>query len=396
MIIFPGLDVGETELRYAVEGIPKKDILVIGEPGNIKEDENVIIDDFSDITALAKRIRERCPDPKYIFSLDEEYQYSKSKQLASILNIPFPSEGILHAATNKLVMKERFRQENVPCAWHTSSPDEARFPCILKTIGGISSEFLFKCMNKKELHEKIDLIKKSHHDMRFSKRLMDGKLIDPTGIFIMEEVMSGKEISMDILLCNGKVHITRVTKKYAGPFFGYFGGFALLNPSSITNIGTSLDELTSLGKKISKVFGIANGICMADIMITKDGPKVIEANIRPGLAPFIHLMHKLYGYTTISEFTKVLKGQEPSNTIPDREGIVVQLFAPHAGKIKEIDLFSGVPGHIETYRYYGKGDSVTDSLHSHHDLLLGYVIVETHEPDMVFELIQKNSRIMLE
>ena len=89
---------------------------------------------------------------------------------------------------------------------------------------------------------------------------------------IIEEYMVGPEVSVEVMTVNGEPHILQVTDKITtgAPHFVEMGH---TQPSRLG--GENVAKISDLASRAVKSVGIQNGPAHVEIMLTKDGPKMV-------------------------------------------------------------------------------------------------------------------------
>ncbi len=128
---------------------------------------------------------------------------------------------------NKFLMKEVFAAKKVPCANHAliSTMEEAKefltrhdFPLILKQLSGVHSRFVAKVKSHEDLAATLarfqtEIVNEmaSLHDQLYNHENVPVSP-DPRTHFLLEEMLTGEELSIDAITVNGKHHFTPVCR----------------------------------------------------------------------------------------------------------------------------------------------------------------------------------------
>jgi len=194
------------------------------------------------------------------------------------------------------------------------------------------------------------------------------------GVVMVEERLIGKEVSVEAMTVNGVTSILAITDKLTTdpPFFVELGHS---EPSLHSlDIQHKISEMT---KDVVSAIGLINGPSHTEIMITEDGPKVIETAARLG-GDFItsKLVPLSTGIDFVAGSVAVAVGQEYDFTPNRLCGCAIRFItANKAGTIEAINIsedvssFSGVE---ELSFYLAKGDMI-NTPHSSGDRI-GHVI----------------------
>lgn len=173
-------------------------------------------------------------------------------------------------ATDKARMIEAFARKGVPHPWYkvVKASDKVYendfvYPCICKPVDNSASRGVVVINDFSALKEAIEY-------SRINSR---------SGDVIIEELMTGDEISVEVFVIKGRVHILQITDKITtgAPHFVEIGHN---QPSKFSD--TFGKEIFDVTEKAIKAIGIMNGPSHVEIMITDKGPYLIELGARLG------------------------------------------------------------------------------------------------------------------
>jgi isopentenyl diphosphate isomerase/L-lactate dehydrogenase-like FMN-dependent dehydrogenase/biotin carboxylase len=190
--------------------------------------------------------------------------------VANSLGLPGIRFQDAEAATNKVKMRKRLKEHNVPIprffpVWTIQDArdalEELQFPLVMKPADNMGARGVIKVNNREELHNAFK------HAKKYS----------PSGEIILEEYMQGPELSVDALSWNGKIQMTGIADRIIEkePFFIETGHNM---PSQLpTKI---LEEVEDVMKQGMRALGITIGAGKGDIKVTPTGVKVGEIAAR--------------------------------------------------------------------------------------------------------------------
>ena len=401
-------DMDDDDFDIIVDNIEFKDnILFVCDrpysgPGR-KPALNLIVDSLAKPSSLIQKIKNWGARHKKRFSaiigLDEEYRYHISAEIARELGLRFYPHSTLHLGSNKYLQKLALSNACIGVPdFQLVGPDTLRFridyPNVLKLMTGVGSAHLHLNRNLKELKANLRLMDselKKEASNPILKRYMAGEeSIDPTSDFMLEGYLKGNEYSCDYIVeedkseaggkgrprkngnaaghGNVRARVLRVVRKLDEKGdFGYFAGFYLFNPD--TDKGSEFrlggkDGLEEFCTNIAQALNIRFGVCMLDFKFHNGKFYVIETTLRPGVATFVELMAKQYGYITLSQCIRQRLGLPTAKGLPGngKGGLVAYLNAPEKGTITKIDL-SYIANNMENlgilrlHKYCEEGES---------------------------------------
>ena len=141
--------------------------------------------------------------------------------------------------------------------------DKISYPLIIKPTDNSGSRGVVLVHNKEELY---DAIAYSTEESR-------------EGNIILEEYMVGPEVSVEVIVLDGEPHVLQITDKLTtgAPHFVEMGHS---QPSRLSQ--DVQDKIRILAGAACRAVGIINGPAHAEIIITENGPKMVEIGARMG------------------------------------------------------------------------------------------------------------------
>ena len=154
------------------------------------------------------------------------------------------------------------------------------------------------------------------------------------GKVIIEEYLSGSEVSVEIMVIDGVVHVLQVTDKLTtgAPHFVEMGH------SQPSRLGEeNVARIKDLASRAVLAVGIQNGPAHVEIMLTKDGPKMIELGARMGGDCITtHLVPLSTGVDMIRATIELSCGIVPDIECKMQKGSAIRYFSAPCGIIKDI------------------------------------------------------------
>lgn len=141
--------------------------------------------------------------------------------------------------------------------------DKLMYPCVLKPVDNSGSRGVILVKSEDEFTQA------AHYSTAFSR----------CGRIIAEEYMSGSEVSVELVVNNGETYVITVTDKLTTgePHFVELGHS---QPSRLPK--SIIENVEKLAKDAVKAVNIENGTAHVEIMVTKDGARLIELGARMG------------------------------------------------------------------------------------------------------------------
>ncbi|MFN0602901.1 ATP-grasp domain-containing protein [Facklamia hominis] len=209
-----------------------------------------------------------------------------------------------------------------------------------------------------------------------------------TGALIIEGFMEGNEISVETFSENGKVNFIQITDKITtGP--PHFVEMGHIQPANLTT--DDISKIKSLVIDALKALNINFGPSHTEIMMTKNGPKIIEIGARLGGD---YITSDLVPLSTGVDLTKaVIDGaldREVDLTVKKQDASAVLFFKSKKGIINNIVGISILEkmSEVQSFKFYYKnGDYVTDTTSS--SSRLGHIIFKGKSYDEMLELMNR-------
>jgi phosphoribosylglycinamide synthetase, ATP-grasp (A) domain len=231
-------------------------------------------------------------------------------------------------ATDKGEMIKAFEASNVEHPWYyiLSSLDELEtvenritFPCISKPVDNAGSRGVMLVHSRGELNEAV----------KYSS--LNGR----NGGVIIEEYLEGSEVSVEIIVVDGTVHILQITDKLTtgAPHFVEMGHS---QPSQLED--ENIDAIRDLAVRAVRSVGINNGPAHVEIMLTKKGPRMIELGARMGGDCITtHLVPLSTGIDMIKATIDICLGDVPDLEYKFHKGSAIRYLRQSHGTIQKIE-----------------------------------------------------------
>lgn len=255
-------------------------------------------------------------------------------------------------ATDKGEMIKTFENAKVEHPWYQIIPGGHKpalgtytFPLITKPTDNSGSRGVMLVHNEDELAEALSY--SSENGRR--------------GDVIMEEYMQGPEVSVEIMVSHGVPQVLQVTDKLTtgAPHFVEMGHS---QPSRLPE--EAQVAIRDLASRAALSIGIQNGPVHVEIILTKNGPKMVELGARMGGDCITtHLVPLSTGIDMVGNTIKIALGEDPDLEQKMCKGSAIRYFnAPHGviceiSGVEEAEKLDGVQ---EITFVKQAGDSVGD------------------------------------
>ena len=292
-------------------------------------------------------------------------------------------------ATDKGIMIKAFQKNNV---------DHPKFTIVEKgkIVNDLLNQFNFPVITKPTDNSGsrgIMLVNKaSDLERAFNYSSKNGR----NGDVIIEEYMEGPEVSVEIMVINGVAHVLQVTDKLTtgNPHFVEIGHS---QPSGLSK--ESVEAIQDLARRAAIAVGIKNGPAHAEIILTKNGPRMVEIGARMGGGCITtHLIPLSTGISMTKATIQTALGESVDITPKFKKGSAIRFIIPPIGTVKKIigkEEAENIPGVqlVEIQCTIGQrlGELENGTCR------IGYVIAQGDTPEMAVEICEKAlSKIQIE
>jgi biotin carboxylase len=223
--------------------------------------------DAGAICNIARKFR-----PDGIMTLATDMPMRSIAAATTLLDLPGISIETAIKSTDKSEMIKAFEEQNVEAPWYYTIENEfdlqkiknkLTYPSIFKPTDNSGSRGVVLVKNAKTLNEAYLYSKQSARN----------------GNVIIEEYLEGPEVSVEVMVVNGIANILAVTDKLTTgtPHFVEMGHS---QPSQLGEEKIVL--IKNLAERAVKAVGINNGPAHVEIIVTQNGPKMVELGARMG------------------------------------------------------------------------------------------------------------------
>ncbi|MDH5680924.1 MAG: ATP-grasp domain-containing protein, partial [Spirochaetota bacterium] len=235
--------------------------------------------------------------------------------VAGALNLPGIKFDNALAATNKLKMRQRFKEAGVP------SPDYVGCWTIeetLKAYHALGGKVVIKPTSNMGARG----VRRVFDEMDVEAAFQSAKKNSPSGEVIVEEFMDGCELSIDALIFNNKIYIAGIADRTIKhePYFVETGHILPSEQSEDV-----IEDAITVMKQGIRALGLDIGAAKGDIKITSEGAKVVELAARlSGGFMSAYTYPYATGVNLIENAIKISLGDEPGDLTPRHRGVSVE------------------------------------------------------------------------
>lgn len=293
-------------------------------------------------------------DPKE--TLSEVLRYSKNHSIHGIItvanDVPYTvsivakklglrsiSPKSARLVTNKHLMKKLFLNKKIPTPDFKILKKKSDF---FKSIDNKNFPYIIKPSDSRGSRGVLFLDKTINLNWAWKHSLANSE----NKIILLEKFEPGDQINVEGYFHKKKYHAvafsdrnyTNLTK--TKPYIVEDGGVI---PSKYS--GKTLREISDLVERAAKSLGITWGTVKADIIMTNEGPKIIELAARlSGNYLATHQIPWVYGFDIVGTIIKMSLGirMNPKFVTKPKRFLGIRYFFPKSGKIKKIQYIEKI------------------------------------------------------
>lgn len=344
--------------------------------GYADEFYNVSTIDEEGITRLAEQIR-----PDGIMTLATDLPMRSLAAATTKLGLPGISYETAIKATDKGEMIKAFEAAGVEHPWYfiLKNKEDLKnvlpkisYPCIIKPTDNAGNRGVSYVSDEKELLLLYSYSRENSH----------------SGDVIVEEFMEGQEVSVEVIVSHGVINILAVTDKLTQgkPYFVEIGH------SEQSMLGEeNVEKIKDLTRRAIRAIGLDNSPAHVEIMLTKDGPRMVEMGARMGGGCITtHLVPLSTGIDMLKSVINMSIGGDPYVTPKFDKGSALRHIVGLEGKIVSIgglDEARALHGVKEVKMMKGVGDEV--GYFKNGSERVGYVIAQGKNAEQAIKICEE-------
>ncbi|MFD8983302.1 ATP-grasp domain-containing protein [Streptomyces sp. NPDC059564] len=304
---------------------------------------NLITADTNDIDALLPHL-ERLHD---VLGFDGvvsscDYYLPAVARTAERLGLPGPAASAVEAACRKDLTRRVLAEAGVPgprfalCADAERAAEAAReigYPLVVKPVDLCGGMLVREVRDEGELDAACRALAAFPVNARGQDR---------TTVVLLEELLTGPEVSVETVSFGSATHVVGVTDKSVG------GAPAFIESGHMFPAGLAAQlecEAADTAVAAIKALGLDHVVCHTEIKLTPDGPRVVEVNPRPAGNRITELVRHVTGVDLAAACVEVALGRIPDLT-PRATGVhsaaIVFLLPDTTGILTGIEGADGV------------------------------------------------------
>ncbi len=273
------------------------------------------------------------------------------------MNLAGIDEDTAFKATNKYAMRMALKEQSVPIPAFYKASNYKEF---IESVNKFNSSFVVKPADNSG-SKGVCLVEAGASKEKLLEIYEYSHGFSRNGDIIIEEYMKGPEVSVETISYNGKCNIIQITDKLTtgAPYFVEMGHS---QPSCLDD--NTLKEIEKITVEANKAVGIEVGPSHTEIIVTKEGPKIVELGARLGGDNITtHLVPLSTGVNMVNACIKIALNEEPDIVSKYKMGSAIRYFKQKTGLIKSIeglDEANKIVGIKQISVVHGKGDKLSE------------------------------------
>lgn len=289
---------------------------------------------------------------------------------AQRLGLPGVKPEVATRVRNKLRMREALDRAGLPNPAYRGvhTLDEAKavardigLPLIVKPADANSSKGVLRIDRIEDLPPAFD----NALNRSFSQTVL------------IESYMDGPEFCVDGLVYRGRFRPGGITGKEVSPLPYRFDKGIYMPPMLGPAAREAVEAFTA---RAVRAIGFDIGVIHAEVILTKDGPRIVEIAGRPGGGRIpTDLIPLAYGYDFIADSLRILLGETPRETKRHERGAALFWIDAGPGTVADIrglDEARGMSGVVDVVLHTHPGDTLAPLVDCVTRDRVGYVLAE--------------------
>lgn len=291
--------------------------------------------------------------------------------VAKEMNLIGIDEDTALRATNKVEMRVALQAAKVPIPKFFKAANEEEY---IKAVKEFSVPFIVKPADSSGSRGIFEVLDITNQEL-IQEAYKYCRPFSTVGDVVVEEYMNGPEVSVETLSIDGECHVIQITDKLTtgAPHYVEMG-----HSQPTRHKKELVERIGEVAKAANKAIGITNGPSHTEIIITSEGPKIVEIGARLGGDNITtHLVPLSTGINMVECCIKIALGEHPDIKPRWEKGAAIRYFEQHAGIVKNIDGIEEakqIPGIKQISIVHDIGEEVTEVTSS--GARIGFVIAQ--------------------
>lgn len=291
--------------------------------------------------------------------------------VAKEMNLIGIDEDTALRATNKVEMRVALQAAKVPIPKFFKAANEEEY---IKAVKEFSVPFIVKPADSSGSRGIFEVLDITNQEL-IQEAYKYCRPFSTVGDVVVEEYMNGPEVSVETLSIDGECHVIQITDKLTtgAPHYVEMG-----HSQPTRHKKELVERIGEVAKAANKAIGITNGPSHTEIIITSEGPKIVEIGARLGGDNITtHLVPLSTGINMVECCITIALGGKPDIEAKWSKASAIRYFSQKAGTIKQIkgiEEAKMMKGIQEICIVHGVGDEITEVTSS--GARMGFIIAQ--------------------
>lgn len=287
-------------------------------------------------------------------------------------------------ATDKAVMRACLQENGVPVPRFYRVSDKAEYESAVKTF---TTAFVVKPADNSGSRG-IVLVEDIHNADAVENAYEYSRQYSRNGNVVVEEYMRGPEVSVETLSVEGQCHVIQITDKLTtgAPHFVEMG-----HSQPTRHDPETAEKIRQVVIAANKAVGIQNGPSHTEVIVTAEGPKIVEIGARlGGDCITTHLVPLSTGVNMVENCIRIALGEKPDLQPKFQKGSAIRYFTQKPGvvtAIEGVEKAEAMEGVQQVSIVHGVGETVGEIDSS--AARMGFVIAQAESADRAIECCQE-------
>lgn len=291
--------------------------------------------------------------------------------VAKEMNLIGIDEDTALRATNKVEMRVALQAAKVPIPKFFKVANEEEY---IKAVKEFSVPFIVKPADSSGSRGIFEVLDITNQEL-IQEAYKYCRPFSTVGDVVVEEYMNGPEVSVETLSIDGECHVIQITDKLTtgAPHYVEMG-----HSQPTRHKKELVERIGEVAKAANKAIGISNGPSHTEIIVTSEGPKIVEIGARLGGDNITtHLVPLSTGINMVECCITIALGGKPDIEAKWSKASAIRYFSQKAGTIKQIkgiEEAKMMKGIQEICIVHGVGDEITEVTSS--GARMGFIIAQ--------------------
>lgn len=275
--------------------------------------------------------------------------------VSKALGLPGITEDTAVKATNKAAMRQALQEHGVPIPRFFRVSDAQQYR---QAVSQMTGAFMVKPADNSGSRGIIK-VEDPTDEAAVTSAYAYSREHSRGGDVVVEEFMRGSEVSVETLTVDGVCHVIQITDKLTtgAPYFVEMG-----HTQPTAHSPQISEQIRQVAIAANRAVGITSGPSHTEIMVTEEGPKVVELGARlGGDCITTHLVPLSTGVDMVEKCIRIALGEKPDLTPAFQKGSAIRYFSQTPGVVKAVEGIEEaqkLPGIRQISIVHGVGETV--------------------------------------